>query len=89
VPLFERRVAHGWWQGLGRNGLPVMEATAEAKRRGKEQGGNNEFTCVHDEIPVLSPAISNTYRTKPRWTDNNNAIFARTVPREKRLMAIM
>jgi hypothetical protein len=54
-------VAHGWWQGLGRNGLPVMEATAEAKRHGKEQGGNNEFTCVHDENPVFG----NPYRTKP------------------------
>jgi hypothetical protein len=52
VLLFERRVAHGWWQGLGSNGLPVMEATAEADGDRKEQGGNNEFTCVHDEIPV-------------------------------------
>ena len=31
MPLFERVVAYAW-QGLGRNGLPVMEATAEAKR---------------------------------------------------------
>jgi hypothetical protein len=35
--LFER-LAHGWWQRLGRDGLPVMKATAKAKRHSKKQG---------------------------------------------------
>jgi hypothetical protein len=30
APLFER-LAHWWWQRLGRDGLPVMEAIAKAK----------------------------------------------------------
>lgn len=49
-------MAHGWWQGLRRNGLCVMKATAEANRHAKEQGGNNEFMSMHDEIPVWNPA---------------------------------
>jgi hypothetical protein len=36
-----------------------MEAAAEAKRYGKEQTGDNEFRCIHDEIPVSSPARAN------------------------------
>jgi hypothetical protein len=50
APLFER-LAHGWWQRLGRDGLPVMEATAKAKRDSKEQGSDNEFTCMHYVSP--------------------------------------
>jgi hypothetical protein len=52
-------VAHGRWQRLGRNCLRVMEAAAEGKRYGKEQTGDTEFTCIHNEIPVLSPARAN------------------------------
>jgi len=44
------------WQGLRRNGLSMMEATAKAERHYKEQGGNNEPLVLHGEIPVLSPA---------------------------------
>jgi hypothetical protein len=51
APLFER-FAHGWWQRLGRDGLPVMEATAKAKRHSNEQGSGHEFTCMH----ALSPS---------------------------------
>lgn len=51
-------MAHGRWQGLRVNGLPVMKATPEAKRHGKKEGGNNGLTYLHDEIPLLRPAIS-------------------------------
>jgi hypothetical protein len=52
-------MTHGWWQRLGSNCLRVMEAATEAKRQGKEQRGDNKFTCVHDKFPVLSPARAN------------------------------
>jgi hypothetical protein len=35
-----------------------MKATPEAKRHGKKEGSNNGLTYLHDEIPVLRPAIS-------------------------------
>ena len=48
--LFER-LAHGWGQRLGRDGLLVMKATAKAKRHSKEQGGTDKFTYVHVKSP--------------------------------------
>jgi hypothetical protein len=48
-------VAYRWWQGLGLYSLRVMEAASQAKRHAKEQGRNNEFMSMHNEIPVSRP----------------------------------
>lgn len=56
MPLFER-LTYRWWQGLSRNGLPMMEATAKCERNYKAQGGNNELLVLHGKkSPFLTPA---------------------------------